>query len=77
MQLRRLGEQSGFVDVDVEEVGGDLEGIAGESGRHGLPLGGGVDGLPVDGIADANGHGEGGFVGLPAIADGVGGVVDG
>ncbi len=36
-----------------------------------------MDGLPKGGVADADGHAEGGFVGEPAVADGVGGVVKG
>src|SRR5271170_1258435 len=61
-----------FGYVDVVEIGGSFELVFGERGLQGLPVGGGVDGLPVVRRTDADGHGEVFFVGDPTVLDGAG-----
>ena len=56
-------------DVDVVEVGCDLELVFGQRGLHRLPLGGGLDDLPVAGRAYADRHGKVLFVSAPLIHD--------
>ena len=66
---------SGLADVDVEEVCGNLELVAGKRGGQRLPLQGWADGLPMSGVADLHGHGEAGFVCTPLVGDGVAGLI--
>ena len=58
---------SGFADVDIEKIRGDLELVFRQRGGEGLPFERRVEGLPVGGIAGLDRHGEAGFVGAPFV----------
>ena len=65
-----------LADGDEVQIGGDFEFVFLERRRHGLPLGGGLEDLPVVLGSGADGHPEAGLIGLPAVGDRARGLVE-